>query len=144
MMECHNLLCFTYDRALRHSQVRMLCMYHANALGRDSSQSANRGTCFDDSGMLGGPELDAKMMIRTNQVLAFSDRRSVFCVAFPLNGSRFGVPRACRTRFRDRSSEMRRKTVTVVQKRSSRAHKNSSHVVHVSQTPRVRNLERRS
>ena len=144
MLDVHHPLCFTNNRALRHSQVRMLCMCHASALGRDSSQSANRGTCFDDSGMLGGPELDANMMIRTNQVLAFSDRRSVFCVGFPLNGSRFGVPRACRTRFRDRSSEMTSKMHTVVQKRSSPARKDSSHPVHVSQTPRVRTLERRS
>ena len=144
MSDVHHLLCFTYDRAPRHSRGSIFCMYHANALGRDSSQSANRGTCFDDSGMLGGPDIDAKLMIRTNQVLAFSDRRSVFCVACPLNGSRFGVPRACRTRFRERSTEMRRKTLTAVQKISSPARKGASHVVHVSQTPRVRNLERRS
>ena len=75
---------------------------------------------------------------------AFSDERSAFCVAFPLNGSRFGVPRACQTTFCDHSAEMRRKTVTVEQKRSSYTHKHSSELVHESQTQRVRNLERRS
>ena len=144
MLDVHHPLCFAYNRALRHSQVRMFCMYRGNALERDSPQSANRGTCFDDSDMLDKPELDAQLMIRTNQMLVFSDRRSAFCIAFPLNGSRFGVPRACRTRFRDRSLEMRRKTLTVVQKRISWTHKNPSQIVHVSQTPRVRTLERRS
>ena len=59
MVECHHLLCFTYYRAVRHSQIHMICMYRGSALGRDSSQSANRGTCFDDSDMLDGPEHDA-------------------------------------------------------------------------------------
>ena len=52
MVLCHHHLCVTCYRALRHSQVGMMCMHHDSALGRDSSQSANRGTCFDDSDML--------------------------------------------------------------------------------------------
>ena len=34
--------------------------------------------------------------------VAISDRRFTFYVAFPLNGSRFGVPRARRARFVNR------------------------------------------
>ena len=63
MLECHHLLCFTVNRALRHSQARMVCMYRDSALGRDSSQSANRGTCFDDSDMPDRPEVDAVVII---------------------------------------------------------------------------------
>ena len=38
-------------------------MYRGNDLGRDSSQSANGGTCFDDSDMLDKLELDAFVVI---------------------------------------------------------------------------------
>ena len=67
IVECHHLLCFTYYRAVRHSQIRMICMYRGSALGRESSQNANMGTCFDDSDMLDKPEHDAIANISTSK-----------------------------------------------------------------------------
>ena len=119
MMACHHLLCFTCNRALRYSQVRMICMYRGSALGRNSSQSANRGTCFDDSDMLDRPELDAFAIVCTYKAICAKRAPLVRNHIETADRSSENAHSACpgaRIRNPNRSSEKTRKMFTVGKK----------------------------
>ena len=63
MLAVHHPLCFTYNRALRHSSIAIFGMHRASALERNFCKSTNRGTCFEDSDMLKNTEVAAFDML---------------------------------------------------------------------------------
>ena len=138
MLDVHHPLCFTYDRALRHSQVRMLCMYRGNVLGRIPHKVQTRvhvltiRTCWTDQNMMQlltyrhrsrhAQKANRLAEMRSTRAQHHGaqnrDRSSENALKIPTVGQKFSPRGASKAQSADRSSEMQPKSRTVVQKRA--------------------------